>query len=78
MLRQGLLLLLLGAERSKLRWFSYQFRNPPGHLSFEEFQANPLGQRPMNVLRTCSRDYVLYLAWVGRFLGHPFVAERHC
>ncbi len=38
--------LLLGIERSQLRWLGHLFRMPPGCLPGEVFRASPTGKRP--------------------------------
>ncbi len=54
--------LLLGIERSQLRWLGHLFRIPPGCRPGEVFLASPTGKRPQGRPRTRWRDYVSRLA----------------
>ncbi len=68
--------LLLGIERSQLRWLGHLFRMPPGCLPGEVFRASPTGKRPWGRPRTRWRDYVSRLACDR--LGIPRRSKRKC
>ena len=55
--------LLLRIERSQLRWYGHVTQMPRKRKAKQIMDALLSGKRPRGRLRTCSQNYVEYLAW---------------